>query len=49
MITGFRERAISYAVAPALCMLTAVDLDDKPFLAANKINDLRSDCFLTRI
>jgi hypothetical protein len=38
---------IAHGVASALGMLAAIDLDDKPFLPTDKIDDVPSDRLLT--
>ena len=43
----FDEPSIARGVASALGMLATIDLDDKPFLSTDKIDDIPSDRFLT--
>lgn len=43
----FDKPSIAHGVASALSMLTTIDLDDKPFLSTNKIDNVSSDRLLT--
>ena len=42
-----REPSIAYHITHVDGMLAAVDLDDKPLLSADKVDDLRTDRLLT--
>ena len=43
----FDEPVIANAVASTLRVLTAIDLDNKPFFSADKVDDIRADRLLT--
>jgi len=43
----FDEPLIADTVAPALRVLAAIDLDNKPFLSTDKVDDIRPDRLLT--
>ncbi|MGA7523892.1 MAG: hypothetical protein WBW84_15680, partial [Acidobacteriaceae bacterium] len=43
----FDKPTIAHGVAPVLGVLASIELDDEPFLSADKIGDIRSDRLLT--